>query len=152
MSAFALAWRNLVRQKRRTILMGAVVAFGFAAVALAGGFIAQSFEGLREGTIRTVGQLQAVDRRAVKGTEEKTLEYGLRDASRARALAAADPAVSAVLPPIEFVCLAASGAESVPYPCICVEPEPRGASSPCSTDRCGCSTSGSSVLSAPSSS
>ena len=25
MSAFALAWRNLVRQKRRTILMGAVV-------------------------------------------------------------------------------------------------------------------------------
>src|SRR5436190_2609868 len=125
--AFALAWRNLVRQKRRTILMGAVVAFGFAAVALAGGFIAQSFEGLREGTIRTVGQLQAVDRRAVKGTEEKTLEYGLRDASRARALAAADPAVSAVLPRIEFVGLAASGAKSVPYLGIGVDPEPEAA-------------------------
>ena len=127
MSAFALAWRNLVRQKRRTILMGAVVAFGFAAVALAGGFIAQSFEGLREGTIRTVGQLQAVDRRAVKGTEEKTLEYGLRDASRARAIAAADPAVSAVLPRIEFVGLAASGAKSVPYLGIGVDPEPEAA-------------------------
>jgi len=76
-STFALAWRNLVRQKRRTILMGAVVAFGFAAVALAGGFIAQSFAGLKEGTIRTVGQLQIVDKRAVKGTEEKTLEFGL---------------------------------------------------------------------------
>src|SRR5258706_14764617 len=125
MSAFALAWRNLVRQKRRTILMGAVVAFGFAAVALAGGFIAQSFEGLREGTIRTVGQLQAVDRRAVKGTEEKTLEYGLRDASRARAIAAADPAVSAVLPRIEFVGLAASGAKSVPYLRIGVDPGPQ---------------------------
>ena len=127
MSAFALAWRNLVRQKRRTILMGAVVAFGFAAVALAGGFIAQSFEGLREGTIRSVGQLQAVDRRAVKGTEEKTLEYGLHDASRARAIAAADPAVSAVLPRIEFVGLAASGAKSVPYLGIGVDPEPEAA-------------------------
>ena len=50
MSAFQLAWRNLVRQKRRTLLMGSVVAFGFAAFALAGGFIAQSFEGLKEGT------------------------------------------------------------------------------------------------------
>ena len=127
MSAFALAWRNLVRQKRRTILMGAVVAFGFAAVALAGGFIAQSFEGLREGTIRTVGQLQAVDRRAVKGNEEKTLEYGLRDASRARAIASADPAVSAVLPRVEFVGLAASGAKSVPYLGIGVDPEPEAA-------------------------
>jgi putative ABC transport system permease protein len=127
MSAFALAWRNLIRQKRRTILMGAVVAFGFAAVALAGGFIAQSFEGLREGTIRSVGQLQAVDRRAVKGTEEKTLEYGLHDASRARAIASADPDVSAVLPRIEFVGLAASGAKSVPYLGIGVDPEPEAA-------------------------
>jgi putative ABC transport system permease protein len=127
MNAFSLACRNLVRQKRRTFLMGAVVAFGFAAVALAGGFIAQSFEGLREGTIRTVGQLQVVDRRAVKGTEEKTLEYGLRDASRARAIASRDPAVSAVLPRIEFVGLAASGAKSVPYLGIGVDPEPEAA-------------------------
>ena len=59
MSPLALAWRNLVRQRRRTVLMAVVVAFGFAAFALAGGFIAQSFEGLREGTIRSVGQLQA---------------------------------------------------------------------------------------------
>ena len=70
MSAFALAWRNLVRQKRRSFLMIAVVAFGFAAFALAGGFIAQTFEGLKEGTIRSVGDLQIVDRRAVGKAEE----------------------------------------------------------------------------------
>jgi len=126
-SAFSLAWRNLVRQKRRTVLMGAVVAFGFAAFALAGGFIAQSFEGLKEGTIRTVGQLQVVDRRAVKGTEEKTLEFGLHDASRARALASRDPSVSAVLPRIDFVGLAVSGAKSVPYLGVGVDPEPEAA-------------------------
>src|SRR5512146_1879056 len=124
MNAFALAWRNLVRQKRRTFLMGSVVAFGFAAFALAGGFIAQSFEGLKEGTIRSVGQLQIVDRRAVQGTAEKTLEFGLHDAARARAIAERDPDVEAVIPRIDFVGLATNGARSVPFLGVGVDPEP----------------------------
>ncbi len=124
MNAFSLAWRNLLRQRRRTFLMGAVVAFGFAAVALAGGFIAQSFEGLKEGTIHTVGQLQIVDRRAVSGTEEKTLEFGLPDAARARSIAAKDPEVEAVIPRIDFVGLATNGARSVPFLGVGVDPDP----------------------------
>ena len=124
MSAFQLAWRNLVRQRRRTLLMGSVVAFGFAAFALAGGFIAQSFEGLKEGTIRSIGHLQVVDRRAVKQSEDATLEFGLKDAGRARAIAARDPDVEAVLPRIEFVGLATNGAKSVPYLGLGVDPEP----------------------------
>src|SRR6266851_6062307 len=122
MNPFALALRNLARQRRRTGLLAAVVAFGFAAFALAGGFIAQSFEGLKEGTIHTVGQLQAVDRRAVKGNEETTLEFGLHDAGRARAIASRDPAVSAVLPRIEFVGLATNGSRSVPFLGVGVDP------------------------------
>lgn len=127
MSAFALAWRNLVRQKRRSFLMITVVALGFAAFALAGGFIAQSFEGLKEGTIHTVGDLQVVDRRAVGKAEEATLEYGLPDARRARALAAADPDVLAVLPRIDFVGLATTGARSVPFLGLGVDPGPEAA-------------------------
>jgi putative ABC transport system permease protein len=129
MSPLALAWRNLVRQRRRTLLMSIVVAFGFAAFALAGGFIAQSFEGLREGTIRSVGQLQAVDRRSVAAAEETTLQFGIRNADRARAIAAADPAVSSVLPRIDFVGLASNGARSVPYLGVGVDPEPEAAAS-----------------------
>jgi putative ABC transport system permease protein len=129
MNAFALAWRNLVRQKRRTFLMGSVVAFGFAAFALAGGFIAQSFEGLKEGTIRSVGHLQIVDRRSVSRTEETTLEFGLKDAGRARAIAAQLPGVDTVLPRIEFVGLATNGAKSVPYLGLGVDPEPEQSSS-----------------------
>ena len=129
MNAWQLAWRNLVRQKRRTLLMGSVVAFGFAAFALAGGFIAQSFEGLKEGTIRSVGHLQIVDRRAVTRNEETTLEFGLKEAERARAVAAADPAVEAVLPRIEFVGLATGGAKSVPFLGVGVDPAPESSSS-----------------------
>jgi putative ABC transport system permease protein len=126
-SSFALAWRNLVRQRRRTFLMGTVVAFGFAAFALAGGFIAQSFEGLKEGTIRSIGHLQIVDRRAVKQTEEATLEFGLKNAGRARAIAARAPDVEAVLPRIEFVGLATNGTKSVPYLGLGVDPGPEAA-------------------------
>lgn len=124
MSALALAWRNLVRQKRRSFLMIAVVGFGFAAFALAGGFIAQTFDALKEGTIRSVGHLQVIDRRAVGKAEEATLEYGIRDAGRARAIAASDPAVLAVLPRIDFVGLATNGAKSVPFLGVGVDPGP----------------------------
>jgi len=127
MKPFALAWRNLVRQKRRSFLMIAVVTFGFAAFALAGGFIAQSFEGLREGTIKSVGDLQIVDRRAVGKAEEATLEFGLPDARRARSLAAADPDVAAVLPRIDFVGLMTTGAKSVPFLGVGVDPDPEAA-------------------------
>jgi putative ABC transport system permease protein len=122
MSAFALAWRSLFRQKRRSLLMIAVVTFGFAAFALAGGFIAQSFEALREGTIRSVGQLQVVDRRAVGRAEEATLEFGIPDAKRARSLAASQPEVAAVLPRIDFVGLATVGQRSVPFLGVGVDP------------------------------
>ncbi len=127
MSAFALAWRSLFRQKRRSLLMIAVVTFGFASFALAGGFIAQSFEALREGTIRSVGQLQVIDRRAVGRAEEATLEFGIPDAARARAAAAAVPEVAAVLPRIDFVGLATVGTRSIPFLGVGVDPGPEAA-------------------------
>jgi putative ABC transport system permease protein len=127
MSAFALAWRNLVRQKRRSFLMGTVVAFGFAAFALAGGFIAQSFDALKEGTIRSVGHLQIIDRRAVGKAEEATLEFGIPDAKRARQIAGRDPEVSAVLPRVDFVGLATNGTKSVPFLGVGVDPVPEAA-------------------------
>jgi hypothetical protein len=122
MNAVALARRNLLRQRRPRDLMGAVVALGFAAVALAGGHRAV-FDGLKETTIRSVGQLQIVDKRAVSGTEEKTLEFGLRDAGRARAIVAADPFVEAVIPRIDFVGRRPT-ARSVPFLGVGVDPEP----------------------------
>jgi putative ABC transport system permease protein len=127
MNPFALALRNLARQRRRTGLLAAVVAFGFAAFALAGGFIAQSFEGLKEGTIRSVGQLQIVDRRAIARNEETTLEFGLHDAARARGIAARVTGVASVLPRIDFVGLATNGAKSVPFLGVAVDPEPEAA-------------------------
>jgi putative ABC transport system permease protein len=123
-NGFHLALRNLARQRRRSALMGTVVAFGFAAFALAGGFIAQTFDALKEGSIQRVGHLQVVDRRAVDKSEESTLEFGLKDGEKARSIAARDPAVAAVLPRIDFVGLASNGAKSAPFLGVGVDPDP----------------------------
>ena len=47
-----LALRNLLRQRRRTALTLLVVVAGFLALSLAGGFMAQTFQGLSDGAIR----------------------------------------------------------------------------------------------------
>jgi putative ABC transport system permease protein len=125
MSLFLLALRNVARNRRRSLLTGGVVVFGFAAVALAGGFMSQSFEGLRDGTIRNgTGHLQIADPAFFEGNEDAALEHGLGDSEKAAALLASDPEVLAVLPRIDFVGLATNGSRSVPYLGTGLDPGP----------------------------
>jgi len=133
-----LAWRNLARNRRRSLLSGSVIAFGFAAMALAGGFMLQSFSGLKDTAIKSgLGHLQFADARAFDGSEDTTLEYGL---SRAAALAAQlgrDPAVAVVMPRVEFFGLVTAGARSIPFMGVGVEPdaERRGSHIPGTVER-----------------
>jgi putative ABC transport system permease protein len=116
MNLFSLALRNVARNRRRSLLTGGVVVFGFAAIALSGGFMSQSFEGLREGTIRNgTGHLQIADRAFFSGQEDATLEHGLVGSDRAAAIIKADAEVLEVLPRIDFVGLATNGSRSVPF-------------------------------------
>jgi len=125
MSLFSLALRNVARNRRRSLLTGGVVVFGFAAVALSGGFMSQSFEGLKEGTIRNgTGHLQIADPAFFEGNEDAALEHGLADSARAASLLAKDPEVLAVLPRIDFVGLATNGSRSVPFLGTGLDPAP----------------------------
>jgi len=116
MTPLALAWRNVARHRRRSVLTGGIVAFGFAAFTLAGGFMAQSFDGLRTSTIRSgLGHLQVADARAFRESEQSTLSFAIRDAENLLSRLAADPRIAVVLPRIEFVGLASNGRRSVPF-------------------------------------
>ena len=58
---FNLAFRNVVRQKRRSTIAVGAVAFGITALILANGFIEWIFSDFRESTIRSqLGHLQIV--------------------------------------------------------------------------------------------
>jgi putative ABC transport system permease protein len=125
MNLLSLALRNVARNRRRSVLTGGVVVFGFAAIALAGGFMSQSFEGLREGTIRNgTGHLQLADPAYFLGNEDAALEHGLSGSDRAASILRNDPEVLEVLPRIDFVGLATNGNRSVPFLGTGLDPAP----------------------------
>ncbi len=127
MSAWNLAVRNVFRNRRRSLLTAGVVVFGFAAFALAGGFMSQTFEGLRTGTIRGgVGQLQVAHDETFRGAEDRTLEHGIENAGPVEAILRRDADVAFVLPRIDFVGLVSNGSRSVPYLGVGFDPGPEG--------------------------
>jgi putative ABC transport system permease protein len=123
MNRVTIAWRNIARNRRRSLLTGGIVAFGFVSFALAGGFMAQSFDGLRNNAIRNgLGHLQFADSRAFEKSEESTLEFGIRNAGKAMAILRSDSEVEVVMPHIEFFGLVSVGAHSVPFSGVGVDP------------------------------
>jgi len=111
-----LALRNLLRQRRRTALTLLVVVAGFLALSLAGGFMAQTFQGLSDAAIRGgLGHLQVMPPGAMEGDEAQSLEKALPDGEALAARLRQDPAVAEVLPRIQFMGLLSSGAKSVAF-------------------------------------
>ena len=133
MNRLTIAWRNITRNHRRSLLTGGIVAFGFASFALAGGFMAQSFDGLRNNAIRGgLGHVQFADARAFDQSEESTLQFGIDHTGKVMAVLRANPAVDVVMPRVEFYGLVSAGGRSVPFAGIGVdtEAEARGSNIP----------------------
>lgn len=123
-----LALRSVARNRRRTALTVLVVAAGFLAMALAGGFMAQTFSALSDAAIRGgLGHLQVMDAKALQDQEDASLQFALPEgealAERLRAL----PEVADALPRIQFMGLLTNGTRSVAYLGTAVDParEPR---------------------------
>ena len=123
-----LALRNLLRQRRRTALTLMVVVAGFVALSLAGGFMAQTFQGLADGAIRGgLGDLQVLPPGHRDGDERQSLERSLPDGEALAAQLRRDPAVAEVLPRTQFMGLISSGPQSVAFLGTALDPlrEPR---------------------------
>ncbi|MDH4133792.1 MAG: FtsX-like permease family protein [Gammaproteobacteria bacterium] len=124
MNRLTIAWRNVTRHRRRSLITGGLVAFGFVSFALAGGFMAQSFDGLRHNAIRSgLGHIQFADPRAFEKSEEKTLGFGIHNAGAAIRTIRANGAVEAVMPRLEFYGLVSAGGTSIPFAGVGVDPE-----------------------------
>ena len=129
MSLWRLALRNLARNRRRSLLTGGIVVFGFAAFALAGGFMAQSLEGLREGTIRSgTGHIQFARPGSFESAEFGSLGHGIENADRIEQTLREQPGVAEVLPRISFVGLASNGSTTVPFLGTGLDPAPEARS------------------------
>jgi len=114
MTFFKLGFRELFRQKRRTIVSLAVVTLGAASLLLALGHSQFIAWGLRESIIHSeTGHLQVFQEGYFDREEKTVLESGLRDHQRIRKDLDALPEVSLVLARIDFMGLLSNGDKSV---------------------------------------
>jgi len=118
-----LAFRNVFRNRRRTLMTLVVVAGGVSALLLAGGFFALMFWGLRETTIRNgIGHLQVYNAAFFEREETRVLENGLEDFQQlASALEGAEH-VKGVAPRLEFFGMISNGMKSTTFMATAVDP------------------------------
>lgn len=121
-----LCLRNVMRNRRRTLLTMSVFAIGTAAIACAYGFVTASFHGLREATISAqVGHLQIAAPGQFDAFEDKPLATGLPPQALARTQQAlADqPRVRYSMRRLQFEGLIAAGDRTLAFLGSGVEPQ-----------------------------
>jgi putative ABC transport system permease protein len=119
-----LAFKNVFRNRRRTIITGLILVFGATALVLAGGFIAFSFRGLRESTIHgQLGHIQIFNKEYFQRDEEKPLELGLENIQELKQKILTQRNVRFTMARIEFMGLISNGDKSVAFIGRGVEPD-----------------------------
>jgi len=107
LSTLQIAWRNLWRNKRRTLLAAGAIALGQLTLVFVNGMMAGSFDDmLRTVTGPLVGHVQIHHK---EWPEERAIDLYVDDLSGARAEIEALPRVKSVSPRIYCAVLAASG-------------------------------------------
>jgi putative ABC transport system permease protein len=119
-----IAFKNIFRNKRRSLMTFSVITFGSAALLLAGGFIQYMFRGLAENTIRSgLGHLQVHHPDHLHREEEKPLQFGLTDHAEITRIATGLPGVTGAAARIDFMGLLSNGEKSTIFLGSGLEPE-----------------------------
>jgi putative ABC transport system permease protein len=117
------ALRNILRNRRRSLLTFLVLIFGATALILFEGYKEISFQGVRESIIRnSVGHLQVYKKGYADSESQKPLEYGLEDVEKIRAVIEADPRVEMTAAQISMMGLVSNGEKTETFVATAVEP------------------------------
>lgn len=123
----ALAWRNVWRNRRRSVLTLSIVAVACSAILLAFGFILASFEGLKYSIIYGgAGHFQLAQGAEFADAENKPLEFGLTH-ERLQALQqqlSSHASTRRILPRLNFQGLISNGEVTRTFSAEGLDPEP----------------------------
>ena len=117
------AWKNVMRNRRRSLTAMLITALGTAAVLASGGFALFTYESLEEMTARDTGHVVAAHARGFDGDEDMPLQHGLADSAALAAKFAALPEVRAVASRAQFSGLISNGDKSAVFVGSGVVPE-----------------------------
>jgi putative ABC transport system permease protein len=118
-----LAFRNVFRNRRRTIMTLIMVGGGVAGLLLVGGFFARMFWGLRESTINDgLGHIQIFTAEHFNREEKHVLDTGIDNWRQVAATASTGGHVRGVAPRIEFYGMLSNGVKSGVFMGSAVDP------------------------------
>src|ERR1039457_2403440 len=105
-----LAFRNIFRNRRRTIMTLFVVGGGVAGLLLVGGFFAYMYNGIREGAINNgLGHLQIFSAEHFTRDEVRVLDTGIDNWRQVAATVKTGKHIRGVAPRIDFYGLVSNG-------------------------------------------
>jgi putative ABC transport system permease protein len=124
MSKFLLlAFRNIFRNRRRTVMTLVMVGGGVAGLLLVGGFFARMFWGLRESTINDgLGHIQIFTAEHFDREEKHVLDTGIDNWRQVAASVSTGGHVRGVAPRIEFYGMLSNGVKSGVFMGSAVDP------------------------------
>ncbi|MDP2809312.1 MAG: ABC transporter permease [Rhodocyclaceae bacterium] len=123
MKWLVFAWKNVMRNRRRSLTAMLITAMGTAAVLGSGGFALFTYESLEEMTARDTGHVVVAHARGFEGDEDVPLQHGLAASPALAAKFAALPEVRAVAPRVQFSGLISNGDKSAVFVGSGVVPE-----------------------------
>jgi putative ABC transport system permease protein len=119
-----LAFRNVFRNRRRTVMTLLMVGGGVAGLLMVGGFFAFMFRGLRESTIRNgLGHIQVFNAEHFRRDEVHVLDTGITNWQLASQSIRATDHVRGVAPRIEFYGMLSNGVKSSVFMGSAVQPD-----------------------------
>jgi putative ABC transport system permease protein len=119
-----LAFRNVFRNRRRTIMTFIMVGGGVAGLLLAGGYFAFMINGLRESTIRSgLGHLQIFTSEHFRRDEVRVLDTGIDNWRQVAASVKTGNHIRGVAPRIEFYGMVSNGQKSSVFMGSAVDPD-----------------------------
>lgn len=122
---YSLAFRNILRQKRRSFVGLSAITAGVIALLLAAGFFEWNYDGMREGTIRSqIGHIQVVRPGFRDAGAADPFQFLIPLDSPERKLIETFPLVEAVAPRLTFNGLISKGESTVSFLADGVDPIP----------------------------
>ena len=117
------ACKNVLRNRRRSLMALAITAVGTAAVLVGSGFALFTYDALREVSSRDTGHVVLAQRDYFDGDEDMPMQNGLAGAPALAGRLRALPGVRAVLPRVQFSGLISNGDKSAVFIGAGVVPE-----------------------------
>ncbi len=113
MNFFALAWKNVLRNRRRSLITIFIAALGCAAILVAGGFALYTYETLSDNAAREYGHLTVAHKDFFERDEETPMQFGMKNPAELSERLRQDSRVRHILPRVSFSGLISNGDKSV---------------------------------------